>query len=186
MKIRDVRVLRVDPSGRGGPGGHTFVQVESEDGPVGLGECSAAGVEANHAVIAAIRRLRELLVGKDASDIGLIWHTIFRRFTFLGSRGFATTLASGIDIALWDLAGKALGRPVYKLLGGAFRESVPLYANNWFVGCNTPEEYAAAAKTTVALGFSAMKFDPFRDPPGFETGITRRPYTTGMLPLRSE
>jgi galactonate dehydratase len=54
------------------------------------------------------------------------------------------------------------------------------------VGCNTPEEYAAAARRTVALGFRAMKFDPFRDPPGFETGITRRPYTTGMLPLQSE
>ena len=67
-------------------------------------------------------------------------------------------MVSGIDIALWDIKGKATGRPVYDLLGGKVRDSVPLYANGWFAAldghpaCATPEQYAAAARRVVAGG----------------------------------
>ena len=184
MKITNVRALRVDPSGaRGRGGGHTFVLIDTDEGITGLGECSSAPAEANFAVLETIRRLKEALVGLDPSDISYIWHFVYRRFTFLGSRGFPTTVAAGIDIALWDLNGKALGRPVYKLLGGKLRDSVPLYANGWFAGCDTPDEYAAAAKRTVAQGYAAMKCDPFRVP---DSSVFRRPYTNGEIPAQAE
>jgi galactonate dehydratase len=66
-----------------------------------------------------------------------------------------------VDIALWDIKGKALGVPVYELLGGLVNERVRAYANSWFVGANTPEEFAELAAATVEQGFTALKWDPF-------------------------
>ncbi|MCH7593263.1 MAG: mandelate racemase/muconate lactonizing enzyme family protein [Chloroflexi bacterium] len=74
-----------------------------------------------------------------------------------------TTLVAGFDMALWDIKGKATGRPVFDLLGGKFRNPVRLYANGWFRGARTPDEYAAAAKAMVALGHTASKHDPFQE-----------------------
>ena len=73
----------------------------------------------------------------------------------------ATCLISGLDTALWDIKGKALGRPVYDLLGGRFRSGLPLYANSWFRGCISPEDYGLAARRVVEQGYTAMKMDPF-------------------------
>ncbi|GAG02760.1 unnamed protein product, partial [marine sediment metagenome] len=72
---------------------------------------------------------------------------------------------SGIEIALWDIVGKALGRPVYDLLGGPVRPRIRLYANGWSGAAKTPDEYAkAAVRTVTERGFSALKFDPFPGP----------------------
>jgi len=72
---------------------------------------------------------------------------------------------SGLEQALWDIAGKRLGAPVHALLGGPCRERVRVYANGWYGGGKTPEEdYAARARETVARGFTALKFDPFPGP----------------------
>ena len=120
----------------------------------------------------ALRRLKEFVVGEDPTDINRIWHKLFRKMTYLGPRGLPTAVISGIDIALWDIRGKVLGCPVYDLLGGRVRESIPLYANGWFSGCATPQEYAAAAKRTVAAGHTALKCDPF---------LEMQPYHTGYL-----
>jgi galactonate dehydratase len=67
---------------------------------------------------------------------------------------------AGVEHALWDLCGKHLGVPVYRLLGGACRERVRLYANTWFLGARTPDEYADRASAVVADGWDAVKFDP--------------------------
>lgn len=72
-----------------------------------------------------------------------------------------TTAISGIDIALWDIKGKALGCAVYDLLGARLRHELDLYANSWFGGCITPEDFAKAARETVTAGYTALKFDPF-------------------------
>ena len=93
-----------------------------------------------------------------------------------------TTVISGIDIALWDIKGKALGRPVYDLLGGRFRDSITLYANGWFGGCKTPDDFAQAAKRVVAQGYTAMKFDPF----AFEMGPYHTGYVSGMISAGGE
>ena len=68
---------------------------------------------------------------------------------------------SGIEMACWDIAGKFFEVPVSTLLGGRVRDRVRMYANAWFTGARAPEEFAAAAKRTVALGVTALKWDPF-------------------------
>ena len=71
------------------------------------------------------------------------------------------TAISGVEIAMWDIIGKACGQPVYKLLGGRAHERVGAYANGWYGGSRTPEEYAERAREVVARGYKGMKFDPF-------------------------
>ena len=73
---------------------------------------------------------------------------------------FSTAL-SGLDLAIWDLKGKALGVPVYELLGGPFMDRIRVYANGWYTNPGTPEQNAEEAKAVVAKGYTAMKFDPF-------------------------
>jgi galactonate dehydratase len=78
-------------------------------------------------------------------------------------QGGATILTaiSGVEIACWDLIGKANGQPVYQLLGGRARESLPAYANGWYGGAKSPADYAQLARDVVQRGYRAMKFDPF-------------------------
>jgi galactonate dehydratase len=93
-------------------------------------------------------------------DNEAIWTQIYYNSQSRGGR-IDTTALSGIDIALWDLKGKVLGLPLYKLLGGAQREKVRVYANGWYTNPATPELNAEEAKKVVAMGYTAMKFDPF-------------------------
>ena len=142
-----------------------FVRIDTDEGISGWGEagCRANGVAGS--VAQALDVLRTELIGRPAIDIEHIWHNIYHRYTYFGSRGFGTAIAAGVDIALWDIAGKATGRPIYDLLGGRFRPTVPLYSNVWFdESCTSPETYAAAAKEyLVGLNHSACKLDPFRE-----------------------
>ena len=85
------------------------------------------------------------------------WHKIFRAFTYMGSRGAACEAISGIDIALWDIRGKALGVPIYELLGGAYRKRIQLYANSWFIdGGHNEDDYIRQAREVVAQGFTVI------------------------------
>jgi len=140
-----------------------FAEVETDEGLTGLGECT--NYPGSPMVAAAARTLRDLLVGENPADIDRIWHKLFRRYTYLGGRGLLCSLIGGVDIALWDLKGKVLGRPIYDLLGGGFRNPVPLYTH---VTGKSPDEAAAHAKRLVAEGYRAMKTDPFPNP-GFGT-----------------
>jgi galactonate dehydratase len=106
--------------------------------------------------------------------IEAIWQEIFRNYTYLGSRGPITTVISGIDIALWDIKGKALGRPVYDLLGGPVRDSIPLYTHPQY---GPPEVTAESAKQLVAEGFKAVKNDPFWE----EMGATHTARMSGYI-----
>ena len=72
---------------------------------------------------------------------------------------------------MWDIKGKALGRPVYDLLGGRFRTGIPLYANSWFRDCSSPEDYALAARRVVDQGYTAMKMDPFLEMRPFHSTV---------------
>ena len=139
-----------------------FVKVETDEGVTGWGECGTQARGTGPAMVAAVRLVAEDLLGENPADIERLWHKVYRRFSYLGSRGFGTSLVAGFDVALWDIKGKATGRPVYDLLGGRFRDPVRLYCNVWFRGCTTPEEYAAAAqKNLVDIGHEACKLDPF-------------------------
>jgi galactonate dehydratase len=71
------------------------------------------------------------------------------------------TAISGVEIALWDIIGKACGQPVYRLLGGRCQRRIPAYANGWYGGARNPKEYAELAREAVKRGYQALKFDPF-------------------------
>ena len=163
MKITDVRPIATSLSYgyARDKRASIFILVDTDEGITGVGEATNFPSDGSCVVRDIVVRMRMLLIGQNPFDIDRIWHRLYRRYTYLGSRGAVTTAISGIDIALWDIKGKALGCPVYDLLGGRFRDDLDLYANSWFGGCSAPEDFAAAAQRTVALGYTALKFDPF-------------------------
>lgn len=163
MKITDVRTFLYRASGanrRYGP--ILFVRVDTDAGIFGWGEGSTWAGGAALIADFGLRQVRDMLIGRDPAEIEAIWHDIYRRYTYMGSRGMPTQVLSAIDIALWDIKGKALDRPIYDLLGGKVRKTVPVYANAWWVdGKTEPQAYADAALRTVESGHRSLKFDPF-------------------------
>jgi galactonate dehydratase len=112
MKITNVEAWVVVPD-LGGPSDiygewqWTFVTIETDEGITGWGESSSTPRNGSLLTGAGVRAVREALIGEDPADIERLWHKLFRRYTYMGSRGFPTTIISGIDIALWDIKGKA-------------------------------------------------------------------------------
>jgi galactonate dehydratase len=160
---------------------YVFVQVDTDEGLTGWGEITSyPGSTPNRAVAAMVREAAELLVGQDPSHIEAIWQRLYRAFTYMGSRGATTAMVSGVDIALWDIRGKALGRPVYDLLGGPVRPTVPLYVH--FPLGRTVEDAVAGALGQVRGGAKAIKTDPFL------SSIAERhvAYLDGQLPIEGE
>lgn len=165
MKITDVSVHVVLPNSdfhRRTNRAWAFVQIDTDAGITGWGEVTNYHANGSHLTGYTIRLMRDLLIGEDPSNIEQLWHKLYHRYSYLGSRGVPTVAISGIDIALWDIKGKALNRPIYDLLGGKVRDTVPLYANGWFVGCKTLDAFAQKAQQTVATGYQALKLDPYR------------------------
>src|SRR5262245_29976907 len=193
MKITDVEVYVVDPTEGAATYNDepqnvwTFVRVLTDEGVHGWGESSNFPGNGSLIIADAIGRVRPFIVGHDAADITAMWHRLFRKAAYLGPRGLPTAVVSGIDIALWDIKGKVTGRPVYDLLGGRVRDSVPLYANGWFAALDghpasaTPEGYAAAARRVVARGHVAIKLDPFHEMVSHHTG-----YLSGQITSAGE
>ena len=141
-----------------------FVSVDTDEGIRGWGECT--DYIANTQLVRGIEAVKPFVVGSDASHIEEIWQRIFHIYSDLNGRGFVSHLISGIDIALWDIKGKALGKPIYDLLGGPVRESVPVYTHvsDTSQG-DTFEEHLEGmmedARQTKAAGYQAIKTDPF-------------------------
>src|SRR5260370_3596015 len=109
---------------------YVFVQVETDEGLTGWGEITTyPGTVANRTIVAALREVEAFLLGEDASQIEAIWHKLLRAFTYVGTRGATTAMVSGIDIALWDIKGQALGVPIYELLGAAGRSNITPYTH---------------------------------------------------------
>ena len=185
MKITDVKVYVVDPPlpayGSSEERQWTFVQIDTDEGITGWGEATNYPGGGSFLTAQTILLLKEVLIGADPANIEPLWHTMYRRYTYLGARGLPTAAISGIDIALWDIKGKALGKPIYDLLGGKFRDTIRLYANGWFGGCTTPDQYADAAKKVVASGHDAIKLDPFLEMIPYHTG-----YVTGQISADGE
>ena len=185
MKITSVTPILTKP-GPSAPGGAdvtwAFVRVDTDEGISGVGECTNFPQGGSRITANMVRTVEDLLIGENPFDIDRIWHKIYRTYTYLGSRGMVTAVISGIDIALWDIKGKVLGCPVYDLIGGSFRDSITLYANSWSGGCVVPEDFAKAAKETVASGYTALKFDPFaHEMQQYSTG-----YVSGTISAQGE
>jgi galactonate dehydratase len=137
-----------------------FVEVGTDEGITGWGEITTyPGNVANRAVAGMVRDSADLLVGEDPSRIEALWNRLFREFTYVGTRGAVCAMVSGIDIALWDIRGKVLAQPVYKLLGGEVRDRIALYTHP--PRPDTPEQAAADAREIVESGHRALKLDPF-------------------------
>src|SRR4029078_6443372 len=121
MKITDIKIYPVWVGTRN----QLVVKVETDEGIYGLGESGLSGREL--AVIGALKHYREFLIGKDPMQRGRIWQELYRSQYFEGGRVLLAA-QSAIDIALYDIVGKALGVPVYQLLGGKHRDVVPCFA----------------------------------------------------------
>ena len=121
MKITDIKSFPTWVGHRN----QLVVKVETDEGIYGWGEAGLSGREL--AVVGAIKHYREFLIGRDPMQIGRLWQEIYRSQYFEGGRVLTGAL-SAIDIALYDIVGKALGAPVYQLLGGKQRDLVPCFA----------------------------------------------------------
>lgn len=154
MKIADYRTLVLGTPWRN----ITYLILETDAGLVGYGESRV--VCKTHTVLEYLRDVRRHIVGHDPFDI----EALYRRLTLLdfGKPGeVAMTGLALVELACWDIIGKACGQPVYRLVGGKVRDRIPAYANGWYTGERTPEAFAQAAKRVVAKGYQGMKFDPF-------------------------
>ena len=154
MKVTDVKTFVVDCYRTN----WVFVKVYTDAGIDGVGEATLEYKE--KALLGAVEHIKEYLVGKNPLEIEKHFHAIYRDAYWRGGAVLMSAL-SAVECALWDILGKSLGVPVYQLLGGKVHDRVRIYVNGWFAGAKTPEEFAQKAKTAVARGVTAMKWDPF-------------------------
>jgi galactonate dehydratase len=131
-----------------------LVKVETDEGLFGWGESGLSGRE--RAVLGAVEHYREWLIGRDPMRIGALWQEMYRSQYFEGGRVLQAAI-SAIDIALHDIKGKALGVPVYDLLGGRQRDRIPTFAT---VTGTTPDEILASAQSLKDRGWDAIRFFP--------------------------
>jgi len=138
----------------------TLVEVITDEGLSGWGEAFAQGLEPPEiAAVVIDKALRPLVVGADPLDIEVLWHRMYQMTRDYGRKGSILSAISAVDIALWDIAGKFHGQPVYKLLGGAFRTRVQPYATGFYrlQGQGEADRLADEALRHLNSGFSLMK-----------------------------
>ncbi|MEA3406567.1 MAG: mandelate racemase/muconate lactonizing enzyme family protein [Chloroflexota bacterium] len=172
MKLVSADIYDVDLRPHGFSRNPIILRLRTDEGIHGVGELALAYGTGSAAGVGMLKQMVErFVIGADPSRIEEMWQTLFRR-TFWGQGGGPVVYGgiSAIDEALWDIKGKALGRPVCELLGGKTNDVLRVYANGWYaeydkegnrVSCTTPEEYAEAAHKVVEDGYDALKFDPF-------------------------
>ena len=169
MKITRLEILKVPPS-------WVWLKVHTDEGLVGLGEPFLE----NHpeAVIAEVRRLEPILLGKDPTRVEDLWRSMYENVFYYKGGPITMSAISGIDIALWDLTGKAAGVPIYQMLGGACRDSVQMYIGSYWESAEfvepgnsyghgvtrpqgllstDPQVWVDAARGWLDFGFRALK-----------------------------
>ncbi|MFO0907567.1 MAG: mandelate racemase/muconate lactonizing enzyme family protein [Isosphaeraceae bacterium] len=138
-----------------------IVRVTTDAGIVGYGEVDSHPLAAKACIEGpfshtATTGLKHVLIGEDPFRTEYLWQKMYRANIYSGRRGIAIHAMSGIDLALWDIKGKALGMPIWRLLGGGFTRSLRPYASSLFGA--TPEETGERARRFVGQGFTAVKF----------------------------
>ena len=137
---------------------YVFVLLTADDGSTGVGEASLEWQE--RAVQTLIHEWAEqYVIGSSPLEIEATASRMIRDQYQGGST--VMTAISAVEIAMWDLLGKHLNKPIYQLLGGRVHRSLPAYANGWYGGIDTPEEYAQRAAEAISRGYQGVKFDPF-------------------------
>jgi galactonate dehydratase len=162
MKITDVQACVIgkqEPHSGGSV--WTFVRVYTDEGIVGTGECNSGGPGySGFANKEAILAMKPLLIGQDPFNINMLYEKMRRGGRYGGSSNAPIIFAiTGIENALYDIVGKALNVPAYKLLGGKFRSDIRLYADCHAGEAESPQAYAEKAMEVVSEGFGAVKFD---------------------------
>jgi galactonate dehydratase len=134
-----------------------LVRISTDEGLVGWGEASLHG--AIESVETAIAEFAPHLIGQDPAGPEQHWHRLYNAWRWRGGAVFMSALAA-LDVALWDIEGKRLGVPVYRLLGGAHRDRLRVYASHWIGATDTPEQAFAAAQEAIRRGFTGFKCSP--------------------------
>lgn len=146
MKITAFKLYRVEPR-------WLFLKVETDEGIAGWGEPIVEGRAGT--VEACVRELSDYLIGQSPLRIEDHWQTLYRGGFYRGGP-ILTSAISGIEQALWDIAGKYYNMPVYQMLGGAARDKIRVYS---WIGGDRPRDVAAAAKEKVEAGYTAVKMN---------------------------
>jgi L-alanine-DL-glutamate epimerase-like enolase superfamily enzyme len=138
-----------------------IIRVETDAGITGIGEVDSAPMAVKGAIDGPFSHttavgLGQVVLGADPFETEKIWHKMYRANIYGGRRGVGIHAMSGIDMALWDIKGKALGLPVWKLLGGGFHQRIRCYASSLFGP--TPEKTGELARRFRGQGFTAVKF----------------------------
>lgn len=155
MKIADVKTHVVSTAWRN----LTFVRVLTDDGLEGVGEVRM--INHTDALLGYFKEaVPNHILGHDPGNIEDLVQRMYRN-DYARAGEIAMSAISTIEMACWDILGKQLGQPVYRLLGGAVRDRIKAYANGWYTVERTPDDFAGAARRVVERGYRALKFDPF-------------------------
>lgn len=146
MKIEKLELFKVPPR-------WLFLKISTDEGISGWGEPIVEGKA--DTVAAAVREMKDYLIGRSPMDIEDIWQALYRGAFYRGGPILMSAI-SGIEQALWDIKGKALGVPIYELLGGAVRQKVRVYS---WIGGDKPSEVAQAAVEKHEQGYTAIKMN---------------------------
>lgn len=156
-----------------------IVRIHTDAGITGIGEVDCAPMAAKWAIEGPYSHtittgLAELLIGEDPFETEYLWHKMYRRNIYSGRAGIGFHAISGIDIALWDIKGKALGQPIWKLLGGGFHQRIRPYASSLFGA--TPHETGELARRFRDRGFTSVKFgwDPMGQNEATDIALVRQ------------
>ncbi|MGI9598036.1 MAG: mandelate racemase/muconate lactonizing enzyme family protein [Acidimicrobiales bacterium] len=143
-----------------------LVRIDTDEGVVGWGECFGPGpvAVANATIVEQV--IQPMIVGMSALDREVIWHRVYNLLRDHGQGGMPVQAQSGVDIALWDIAGKVTGLPLHQLLGGQFRETVPVYGYGMMLQQvdDLAHRFATEAASIVDGGFRALKMKIGRGP----------------------
>ncbi len=151
-----MKITSIKTAATRGHGMHLWVKVETDAGVTGMGECVHGGMQA----IAIINYLAPKIVGRDPFAVDAIFEEMRRSHVFDGGNaGALITALTGIEIALWDLKGKALGVPIVELLGGKFRDQIRVYADCQVEPGMDFDEIKQIVEGVVEKGFTALKID---------------------------
>jgi len=154
-----VKITAIDTFIAGNPWKNwLFTRVSTDEGIHGVGEGTLNYF--GRTVEAAIHELSPLILGMDPFQVEMISQKLIRDVYSEGAQ-IHMCAVSAIEIALWDIIGKATNQPIYNLWGGRCHEKLRAYANGWYRGPRTPESFAEKAKIVAGRGYTALKFDPF-------------------------
>lgn len=167
MKITEVKPFVVGDAWRN----LMFIRVDTDEGVSGCAEFTAHNK--TQAVLGYLQEAcSRYVLGSDPFDTENLFARMFRLDYALGG-SVQMTVLSAVEIACWDIIGKVLGQPIWRLLGGKCRDRIPAYANGWYRVERNPKLFAEKAREVVARGYRALKFDPFGNG-GLELSRTER------------